>query len=265
MTLFVSDAHLGRGSREASREAERALVDMLRAHEAEIVNDGGTLVLVGDVFDQWIEYKHLAPKEGVRLLGLLAEWGDAGADMHYVVGNRDPWHVDLFERELGVCLRHQAWRTEMEGWDTYIDHGDGVRPPDRAFSRLFSRLQPLVRHATTARLYRMCLPGDTGYGLARWVSRRFGTDGTPDPDAARRVDAAAADVLRETGADLVVMGHSHTPVLDASGAGTYLNLGYWYGARTFGRLDAEGPALLRWTASGAVPLRHGSAPALAIP
>ena len=254
MTLFVSDAHLGRGSRDDTRDAEHALVAMLRAHEDEMMR-GGRLVLVGDVFDQWIEYRHLAPKEGVRLLGLLAEWCDAGVQVDYVVGNRDPWHVDLFEREIGVRVWHGLWRTELDGWDAYIAHGDGLRPPDRVFSRFLNRLQPLVRHPHTARLYRMCLPGDTGYGLARWVSRRFGTDGTPDPDAARRVDGAARDALFETDADLVVMGHSHTAALHETEHGIYLNPGYWFGSRTFGRLDASGPSLLRWTASGAETLR----------
>ena len=282
MTLFVSDAHLGRGTREATREAERALVAMLRAHEAEVVGGGGRLVFVGDLFDQWIEYKHLAPKEGVRLLGLLADWCDRGAEVHYVVGNRDPWHVDLFEREIGVRLWRGPWRAELEGWRTYIAHGDAGRPPQRAVSRILHRFHPLVRHAATARLYRSALPGDAGYGLARWVSRRFGTDGTPDPAAARRVDADAEDAIRTFGVDLAVMGHSHAPVLRwvpraASGGTTpevpgaaapsgpphargprgaaYLNPGYWFGARTFGRLDARGPALLRWTGSAAETLR----------
>lgn len=259
MTLFVSDAHLGRGSRDDTRDAERALVAMLRAHEDEVLG-GGRLVLVGDVFDQWIEYRHLAPKEGLRLIGLLADWGDRGAEIHYVVGNRDPWHVSLFEDELGVRLWRGPWRTVLSGRETYIAHGDGLRPPDRVSSRLFNRLQPLVRHPHIARLYRMCLPGDTGYAFARWVSHRFGTDGSPDPEAARRVDGAAHEALRASGADLVVMGHSHAAVLDETLDGTYLNPGYWFGSRTFGRLDARGPALMRWTAAGAEPLR---APALA--
>ncbi len=255
MTLFVSDAHLGRGSREATRSAERDLVAMLRAHEDEVL-DGGRLVLLGDVFDQWIEYRHLAPKEGLRLLGLLADWCDRGAEVHYLVGNRDPWHVDLLEDEIGVRLWRGPWQGEREGANTYIAHGDGPGPASRA--SLLSRLPHLVRHPQLARLYRMCLPGDSGYAFARWVSHRFGTDGTPDPESARRVDGTARGLLRETDAEFVVMGHSHTATLDTTAHGTYLNTGYWFGARTFGRLDepasgARGPraSLLRWTAAGA--------------
>ena len=270
MTLFVSDAHLGRGSRDATREAERDLVAMLRAHEDEILG-GGRLVLLGDVFDQWIEYRHLAPKEGLRLLGLLADWCDRGAEVDYLVGNRDPWHVDLLECEIGVRLWRGAWAGEMDGTRAYIAHGDGLDRPSRVLSRFLHRLQPLVRHPHTARLYRMCLPGDSGYAFARWVSHRFGTDGAPDAESAQRVGDAARGLLRETDADLVVMGHSHAATLEATDHGTYLNTGYWFGARTFGRLDpvhphddASGPvraSLLRWTDGAAETLRAPS-PAL---
>ena len=52
LLLLVSDLHLGRGSRDATRDAERDAVAMLRAHEQQIL-DGGTLVLMGDVYDQF--------------------------------------------------------------------------------------------------------------------------------------------------------------------------------------------------------------------
>ena len=253
MTLFVSDAHLGRGSRGQTREAERALVALIEAHADEIL-DGGRLVLHGDLFDQWIEYKHLAPKQGLRLLGALARLADAGAEIHYLVGNRDPWHVDWVEGEVGVRVWRDAWEAEIEGVRAYIAHGDGLRPPENPVSRLFHRLQPLVRHPRVARLYRTGLPGDGGYAFARWVSHTFGSDGSPDPDAARRVDAAAHAILETTDRELVVFGHSHTARLNTTPHGTYLNTGYWFGARTFGRLDEAGPALLRWTGSAAEPL-----------
>ncbi|MEM1055789.1 MAG: UDP-2,3-diacylglucosamine diphosphatase [Bacteroidota bacterium] len=264
MTLFLSDLHLGRASDQATRDAERDAVALLEAHEDEIF-EGGRLVLVGDVFHEWIEYKHVAPKRGLRLLGLLARWCDAGAEVHYLVGNRDPWHVDLMEREVGVRLWRGPWTGELDGTQTYIAHGDGIRPPQRAASRFLHRLQPLVRHPHTARLYRTLLPGDAGFALARWVSRTFGSDGSPDPDAHHRVSDAAREILATTDSDLVVMGHSHQHALDETPDGTYLNPGYWFGARTFARLDAgpgerARPSLHRWTGTRAEPLH---APALA--
>lgn len=246
MLLLLSDLHLGRGTPAQTRAAERAAVALLRAHERALVpgpgSDGGTLVLLGDVYDQYVEYRHLVPKGAARLVGALADLADRGAEVVYVVGNRDPWHVDYFEDEVGATVVHGAWEGVRGGRALYIAHGDGRRPSER----LSLRLQPLLRAPLMARLYRMGLPGDAGYALARWVSRRFGTDGTPDPAAAADLAAAARDQLAASAADVVAFGHSHRAALEATPHGTYLNPGYWFGDRTFARIDADGPALFRW-------------------
>lgn len=214
--------------------------------------DGGALVLMGDVYDQFIEYRHLIPKSAPRLVGLLAEWSDAGAEIVYVIGNRDPWHLDFFAQDIGVNVVTE-WESERDGYTLYIAHGDGRIPSER----LSHRLQPLLRSPAMARLYRMGLPGDSGFGLARWVARRFGTDGTADPDVVGALAEVARQRLQGTDADLVAFGHGHQARLDETPHGTYLNPGYWFGERTFAILDADGPALLRW--------RGGRAESLAPP
>ena len=237
MILLLSDLHLGRGTAEASRAAERDALAVLRAHEAEVVEGGGTLVLLGDVYHEYIEYRHLIPKAAPRLVGLLADW------VVYVVGNRDPWHLDFFEREIGVRLVRDAWTIREAGRTLYFAHGDGLRPGER----LSRRLQPLLRSPLMARLYRMGLPGDAAFGLARWVSQRFGTEGSPRPVVADALVEIARQRLHDTDADLVAFGHSHQEALDTSPDGLYVNPGYWFSRRTFARLDADGAALFRWT------------------
>ncbi|HEX8298876.1 MAG TPA: UDP-2,3-diacylglucosamine diphosphatase [Rubricoccaceae bacterium] len=263
MTLFLSDLHLGRGTPDATRAAERDAVAVIRAHDAGLLA-GGTLVLLGDVFDQYLEYRHLVPKGGPRLVGLLAELADRGVRVLYTVGNRDPWHGDYFEREIGVTVLHRPTRVETEGVGVYLAHGDGHvgRParPDRArpagipSARLL--LSPLLRAPLMARLYRMGLPGDAGFGLARWVARRFGSDGAPTSAETAALAAEADRLLDRSDLDVVGFGHIHQAALHAFAGGTYLNPGYWFGDRTFARLDgATGAAeLLRWDGRAAVPL-----------
>jgi len=113
-----------------------------------------------------------------------------------------------------------------------------------------------------ARLYRMSLPGDAGYGLMRWVSTRFGSDGVPRPRAAAALAAVARTTLAATDADLVAFGHVHATALETTPNGAYLNPGYWFGDRTFATLDAAGPSLWRWRDGAAEPLQI-AAPAAA--
>lgn len=250
MILFLSDLHLGRGTADASRAAERDALDLLRAHEPEVRAAGaeGGLYLVGDVFDQFIEYRRLVPKGFARLQGLLAAWTDAGIPVTYVVGNRDPWHLDYFERELGVRVVPDAVTARLAGRDTYIAHGDGLDPSER----VYNLLKPLLRHPLAYRLYRNLLPGDSGYRLARRIARQG--NGTPDAPTVSALRRAARHRLASTPTDLIVFGHSHRAERSDWPEGTYLNPGYWFADRTFARLDAGGPTLLRWTGHGAQPL-----------
>ncbi len=257
MTLFVSDLHLGRGTPAETRAADRDAAAMIRAHA---LTAADTLVLLGDVFDQFIEYRHLVPKGAPRLTGAVADLADAGVRVLYVVGNRDPWHETFVEDDLGATLLHRPTRVETDGCGVYLAHGDGhvrertAHTPDaaRPLGRPF--LQPLLRAPLMARLYRMALPGDAGFALARWVARRFGSDGAPTDAEAATLHAAAAALLERPDVDLVAFGHVHRAVLERLPGGAYLNPGYWFGDRTFARLDADGPALFRWVGGAAVPL-----------
>ena len=248
MILFVSDLHLGRGEPAATRAAERDAVAMIRAHEADLLA-GGLLVLLGDVFDQFVEYRHLIPKSAPRLVGLLADLADRGARVLYAVGNRDPWHVDFFERDIGVTVLRRPTLVEADGLVMYLDHGDRHGRPPRA-----APFHSLLRAPLMARLYRTSLPGDAGFALARWTARRFGSDGAPTPAETRALQAAAEAILIRPDVDVVAFGHAHAPALARTAGGTYLNPGYWFGDRTFARIDAQGPALLRWSDGRAEPL-----------
>lgn len=259
MILVLSDLHLGRGTIAESRAAERDAVALLRAHEREVVDEGGVLVLLGDVYNEYIEYRHLIPKAAPRLVGLLAEWCDRGARVIYVVGNRDLWHVDFFTEDVGVEAVTDMWETRRDGRVLYFAHGDGLRPAERRFRRL----QPLLRSPRMARLYRMGLPGDSAFAFARWTARHLGTSGAPRAEAVAGVAEAARERLRTTEADVVVFGHSHQEALETTPDGVYMNPGYWFARRTFARLDASGPALLRWTGDGAEALAHVGPPARA--
>jgi UDP-2,3-diacylglucosamine hydrolase len=255
--LFVSDVHLGRFDAAAERATEAALVACLEAHAARAAH----LYLLGDVFDCYLEHRHLVPKGFVRFQALLARWTDAGVPVTYLVGNHDPWHRAYFETELGVRVRFDALDVRHAGARLHLAHGDGVDRP----GSLYARLRPLLRHPLAAWAYRTFLPGDAGFALARRVSRARHHEGT-DPRVVQGLRAYARRRLAR--ADAVVLGHSHAPRLHAWRDGAYLNLGAWYQRRTFGRLlpapDGGGPArlqLARWNGTRAAVIRAADVPA----
>lgn len=250
MVLFVSDIHFGRADAATEREKERDLIACLRAHDS-----ADHLYLVGDVFDQYIEYPHLIPKGFARFQGLLAEWCDRGVPITYVAGNHDPWHRSYFAEEFGARIAYDGVIEPIEGRTVYVTHGDAVATT----SSLYPHLRPWMRHPVCTALYRALLPADAGYRLARWVSRRLHTD-SPDPKVVSGLREYARNWLANNDADALIMGHSHVAECTEGPKGTYCNLGNWYESRTFARLDEDGIHLLQWNGTRAVDIEAAQGP-----
>lgn len=112
------------------------------------------LILLGDVFDYWFEYKYVQPRGYVRLLGKLAEMCDEGIPIDIFAGNHDLWFKEFFPNEIGATVYHKPQVREFFGKTFYLAHGDGLGPGDHGYkfmkrvftSRLnqwlFARLHP---------------------------------------------------------------------------------------------------------------------------
>ena len=232
MILFLSDLHLGQGDVAVQRASEADLIACLQSYEDRVE----ALYLVGDVFDQYIEYATLIPKGFVRFQGLLAAWTDRGVPVTYLVGNHDPWHRDYFQLELGVRVVLDSLVESLYTSRVYITHGDGLTGAEG----LYRWLKPVLRHRVPVWLYRTLLPGDSGFRLARWINQHLGDDAL-DEQLVASLRRHAHARLAETAADVVVMGHSHQAELDAGAHGLYLNTGSWHHARTFDAVERELP------------------------
>ena len=243
MIIFIADMHFGRRDQVTERAEEQDLIACIRAHQPDLER----LVLLGDVYDEYIEYRHLVPKGLARLHGLLAHLTDNGMPVTYLKGNHDPWHLDYFSQELGVDVQDGPLHEPLYGYDVYMHHGDltGSRIP------FYRQLKRLVRHPLPVRMYRSLLPGDAGFGLARWVNRRLHTEKINVP-AVEALRNHARFMLTQHQADLVVFAHSHYPERTTWPEGCYMNTGSWRFNRTFIQLDGDGPVLRQWTGSESI-------------
>ena len=238
MIIFVSDMHFGRGDLPTERNEEGSLISCLNHYRAEITH----LFLLGDVFDEYIEYRHLVPKGLVRFQGLLARWTDEGIPVTYLKGNHDPWHMNYFSTELGVSVYDGPLTEPLFGNHVYMHHGDvaGSRIP------FYSLLKRILRHPIPVQLYRSLMPGDTGFGLARWVNSRLHT-APVNMHAVLALRHYAQNTLKKENLDYLILGHSHYPERHDWPEGTYINTGSWRFNRTFARLTEHGMDLMRWT------------------
>lgn len=228
----------------------------LRAHGPSVAQ----LFIVGDLFDAYIEYRHLVPKGAVRVLALLAEWTARGIPVTYLVGNHDPWHRDYFSETLGVEVQMDEVELTAYGRRLYIHHGDGLA----STSRRYNALKPWLRHPLPVWIYKHLLPGDAGMALARKVARYSAQTDTSESNRMGYRNVAR-ELLAKHRADAVVLGHTHAPEHMHFPEGEYINLGAWCQQRTFATLNDVGFQLMRWNGTSAEPVEATALPSTVAP
>lgn len=235
MALYIfSDAHLGSGSEELEAHKVAKIAELFER----VKQDGDRLVILGDLFDFWFEYKHAIPKEHADVLLMLRGLVQAGIAVDYVSGNHDFWMDDYFETQIGVTLHRDSFDTEYNGKRLHLTHGDGLAKADRGYRFL----KKILRNKFNIWLYRK-LPTDWAIPLAKFVSgssRDYTSkrDHTFAPD----YEQYAAQKLTD-GYDIVIIGHLHIPVQTELDGGTYINSGDFINHFSYVRLDDSGVRL----------------------
>jgi UDP-2,3-diacylglucosamine hydrolase len=223
----ISDAHLG----VAPLDIEKALVAFLRGLEGR----AGSLVINGDLFDFWFEWKSVIPRSSFRALAALADLRDSGLPILYVAGNHDCWGDEILRDDIGVDYHVGTWRGSLAGWNTRVEHGDGLRDKE---DRGYRMVRPIMRNRLAIRAFRALHPDWASY-LAHGssdASRNYRSR-----DEGRGLKAIAMQELaKEPDLDLVIFGHSHVAALERSaGGGVFANAGSWLDAPTYLLLTDE--------------------------
>lgn len=233
----MSDAHLG----FAGAEVERAVVSFLRY----AARHAGSLIVNGDLFEFWFEWRTVIPRRGFRAVAALADVVDAGVPVLMIAGNHDCWGGDVLRRDIGVDYRFGPLVLEIAGWRSHVEHGDGLRPRE---DRRYRMLRRLLRHSLAIRSFRWLHP-DLATPIATGSSHASRTYVARDHGRGLR-DAAERISEADPSLELVILGHSHVPTLERLSRGTaYGNPGSWLDEPTFLHITEERVALRRWDGS----------------
>lgn len=233
----ISDAHLG----VADAETERTLLAFLRSR----VGGGGSLLVNGDLFDFWFEWRSVMPRRGYRVLAALADLRESGVPVTWIAGNHDCWGGEIVRGDVGAAFHVGAWTGLLGGWRARVEHGDGLRPRE---DRPYRALRRVLRHPAAIRAYRALHP-DFATRLALRSSHTSRT--MRAGDGGRALRAIALDTLAtDRSLELVVFGHTHVRALErAPGGGVFANPGAWLLEPTFLRVTPDSVALARWDGS----------------
>lgn len=236
---LTSDVHLG----AVPPEREAAFVAWLEHAGAA----ASRVVIDGDLFDFWFEYRSAVPRGHTRVLGALARVVDAGVPVLMVGGNHDWWGGSYLRDEVGVEFHREPVIVDLAGRRTFVAHGDGLGRGDLGY-RL---LRLILRGGLTRWAFRWLHP-DLGAWLAAHVSKtEVRGSGPTRSERARSSELrrwAAGKLHEDPELDLVVLGHTHVPLLDeVEHDRFYLNLGDWIHHRSFAVLERDAaPRLECW-------------------
>jgi UDP-2,3-diacylglucosamine hydrolase len=240
----VSDIHLGAVPQETERAFRRFLDHAAAAASFLLIN--------GDLFDFWFEYRHVILAEHYRVVAKLKDVVEAGVPVAFVGGNHDAWAGPFLRDEVGIQLLDGPVEMTLGGRRTLVAHGDGVGRGDLKYRAL----KKLIRNPVTVGAFRALHP-DWGRRIAGMASSTEHKADTGDQAARGRAAFIRAWALEQLQADpgiqLILAGHAHlASVTEVEPGRFYVNSGDWLTTLDYVVLPANGgaPELRRWTGDG---------------
>ncbi|HEX9218469.1 MAG TPA: UDP-2,3-diacylglucosamine diphosphatase [Gemmatimonadales bacterium] len=237
--IVVADAHLG--------QVPPAVGTALHAFLDEVPQPDDHLVVMGDLFDFWFEYPSVIPRKHFATVAKLQEVRARGVPITFVGGNHDRWGGSFFTRDLGIQFFGGAAELELNGRRAFIAHGDGLT--EQHWSGAL--MHRFTRHPLTVAVFRLLHP-TIGFWIADLFSRHL-ADNTKDRAVLDRAAAAqrkwaAAFLERHPTVQLVIMAHTHRPVVDRLPDGrAYLNPGAFLDGGRYAVITPEAVELKQFT------------------
>lgn len=234
--IIVADVHLNVA--DDGKQVREDFEAFLRAIDPA---ETRTIVLLGDIFDFWFEYRHVIFSGYFEILAAFKRLARQGVEFHFLCGNHDFWAGRFLHHHLGFHIHDQVTLPFGEKRVLFV-HGDGIRKDDYAY-RIYKRI---ARFPLVVAAFRWIHP-DWAMGIAQFVSRGSRTlKSGKDPAEGSEViplRTFAQEVIGRGEADVVICGHSHyaeaIEIPTSDGIGLYMNTGDFLWRRKYIVWDGE--------------------------
>ena len=197
-TLIISDLHLQVGRPDITRQ----FLAFLAGPGRQTAN----LVILGDLFEQWVGDDAIGPFES-EIADAIAAVSSSGVCVEFIAGNRDFLLGDGYCERAGMFRREEPVRKTLAGQDAVLLHGDALCTDDLAYQRFRARVRDphwQARMLGKPRWWRRTL------ARALRVASRFRTRRAA-PEIMDVNDQAVQNCFEEMGVELMVHGHTHRP------------------------------------------------------
>jgi UDP-2,3-diacylglucosamine hydrolase len=198
--LFVSDLHL---------KAERP--DITRAF-LQFLNDtaihADALYLLGDIFEAWIGDDVPMP-EFEPLFKALKTLSKQGCKLYFQHGNRDFLVGEHFLEKIGATQLEEKQRVSLPIGDALLMHGDQLCTDDTDYQEF----RALVRNPDWQKAF-LSKPINERLNIAQQLRTTSQQHNSEKSNEIMDVNPlAVSSVLKETGIELLIHGHTHRPAI----------------------------------------------------
>lgn len=228
---------LNRTKEEAKRE------EILFSFFDHVRKSGGTLIINGDLFDFYFEYKYVIPKVYAPLYYQILKLRESSVKVHYILGNHDYWVMDFINDTLFDRVYDDDVKLKIGKKTFYITHGDGFL----AWDKSYRALKKFIRSRLFIWFYRSLHPR-IGYSFANWLSKK-GEHYVHTKEYNKKIldeMKVQSKPFLDNGCDYFISGHYHqAKELDMKN-GKLMILGDWLSFFSYGKFDGEDLKLHFW-------------------
>ena len=215
---FVSDNHFQKRNDSFENERRVKFYSLLE----HIKTTRGSLVIAGDFFDFWFDYKGYVPWEYLDIFEKLKELKDSGCEIHYVLGNHDYWDFGFFNRVFASNTFKDEHLILDKNKKILIIHGDGILKEDSGY-RLFRKI---IRSKPCIFLYKI-LPPKIGYYIASKITHADKPASYYKDNKSLKVKLTKYAETRWDEFDVILMGHYHQTGIIENNEKKLIFLGDW--------------------------------------
>lgn len=219
-----ADLHLG-----IEEERDREIIEKF-FKVIKNLPEGSNIVLLGDIFDFWFEYKEVILKRYFPFLSGIWEYRKK-MNFYFVAGNHDWWTGDFLEF-FGIKTTKGYFTFEIKNTRILMAHGDGYFPKDI----LGNLLTKILRNRITTTLFYLFHP-DLGFKIARGISK-ISRHNSSRKEVPREIPPKVLKHF-EKGYDIVILGHFHLPIFMEKEGKLYLNTGDFPEHESYIKIEGE--------------------------
>lgn len=222
----ISDLHLKFSENSEDRKRRERVLNFLDS----LIGKADILVLNGDIFDLWFAWNRVIIKSYFPILKKFADIRESGCKIYFTAGNHDFWFRDFLSQYLGFSIHQNNLNLVIDGKKILIAHGDQYTSNDLRY-KIF---RSIIRNKIVMWIFQIIHP-DLALNIGKTMSRSS-RNRAMSPQLkeakAKGLESYAIKQLNKD-SDVVIMGHSHSPVLKEFDTGLYINSGDWIKHNTY--------------------------------